>query len=80
MGKYKSRIIQLIVCLTIGGAIALFIVNPWQSQETAKNISYVIKMDNNWFYVCSQFLLMSAFIVMGILWGLKDDKRKTEGN
>jgi quinol-cytochrome oxidoreductase complex cytochrome b subunit len=76
----KSRIITGLICLVIGGVIAVFIINPWQSQETAKNISYVIKTDNNWFYVCSQFLLMSAFIVMGILYGVKDDRRKTQGN
>ena len=74
----KGRIIQLIICLIIGGVVAVFIINPWQAQETAKNISYVVKTDNNWFYVCSQFALMIAFLLMGFLYGVKDERRKTQ--
>ena len=74
----KGRIIQLIICLIIGGVVAVFIINPWQAQETAKNISYVVKTDNNWFYVCSQFAFMIAFLLMGFLYGVKDERRKTQ--
>jgi hypothetical protein len=69
----KSRIIQLIICLTIGGMIAVYFVNPWQSAEMAKTMSYEVKTDNNWFYVLTQFFLMFAFVIMGFLWGVKED-------
>jgi choline-glycine betaine transporter len=77
MKKNRGRIIQLLVCLIIGGMVAVFIINPWQAQETAKNISYVVNKDNNWLYVCSQFALMVAFVLMGFLYGVKDGRRKT---
>jgi len=72
----KGRIIQLIICLIIGGIMAVYFINPWQAQETAKNMSYVINTDNNWFYVCSQFALMAAFVMMGFLYGVKHDRKE----
>jgi choline-glycine betaine transporter len=76
--KYKGRIIQLLVCLIIGGMVAVFIINPWQAQETAKNISYVVKTDNNWFYVSFWLIFMFAFVMMGFLSGVKDERRKAQ--
>jgi hypothetical protein len=76
----KGRIIRLIICLAIGGLIAVYLVNPWQATETAKNMSYVVKTDNNWFYVVSQLALMASFIMMGFLYGVKHGRKTTERN
>lgn len=69
-----KRIIWLIVCLAIGGVIAVFFINPY-IEATAEPI---LKIDtqNNWWYVGSQMLLLLAFVIIGFLWGVKQNNKE----
>jgi uncharacterized protein YneF (UPF0154 family) len=73
-----KRIIWLVVCLTIGGVIAVVFINPYI--EATQTQIYTVDTQNNWWYVGSQLLLLLAFVIIGFLWGVKNGRKPTESN
>lgn len=74
----KGRIIQLIVCLAVGGVIAVFVINPYI--EATQTQIHVVDTQNNWWYVGSQMLLLLAFVIIGFLWGVKNGRKTVDSN
>jgi hypothetical protein len=63
------RIIQAVVCISLGGFIAMKINEMTLPVVT---VNYSVNVDNNWWVVGFQTLTMLGLILIGYLYGKKD--------